>query len=477
MSLRRQFVSAVIWTFSQQFGTQLINFIVGVILARILLPSDFGIIAMFGVVIAVASSLIDGGLSSSLIRTKETSHKDLSTVFWYNICAGFIIYWIIFFISPLIAAFFNLQQLTAIIRVYGIIVVIQSFSSVQNTLLVKKMDFKTIFKIQLPSLVLGGILGVTLAFNDFGIWTLVIYPIFQSFIASIQMWIYTKWKPKFIFDREKFKYHFQFGYKMTLSDLINTIFNNLYTIVIGKLFSPIQLGYYQRADSLKQLPVSNLSSALNKVTYPLFAQINQNDEKLKEVYQKIMRLVLFIISPVLGFLIVVAEPFFRILLTEKWLPAVPYFQILAIAGILYTIHAYNLNILKVKGRSDLFLKLEIWKKILIVLILFVSINFGLIGILWGQVISSICAFFINSYYTGKFLNYGSWKQIKDLLPILSLTFLCMLFIYLLDEFALKILGDFLRLSILGIIFLAFFSGMVWVFRFKEIEYIKEIIKK
>ncbi len=477
MSLKKQAVSGLMWTFSQQFGTQLISFVVGIVLARLLLPSDFGIIAMFGVIVGVATTLVDGGMTSSLIRTNELDDKDLSTVFWFNIAVAFGVYWIIFFTAPLISRFYDVEILTPIIRVYCIIIFINAFVGVQSTRFVKNMDFKTLFKIRLPSLIIGGIVGVWMAWKGFGIWALVFYPIVQSTISTIQFWLYSKWRPSFLFDKEKYKFHFNYGYKLTLSDVLNTIFKNIYTIVIGKLFSPVQLGYYNRADTLKQLPVSNLSAALNQVTFPLFAKINNDDAKLKEVYQRLMCVVIFVIAPVLCLMIIVAEPMIRFLLTEKWLPAVPYFQVLAVAGILYPIHSYNLNVLKVKGRTDLFLKLEIWKKILIVVTLLATFRFGVIGIVWGQVFNSVVAFFINTYYTGKIIHYGTWQQIGDLLPTLLLAGTIGLIVYGLDIYFFKEMQDILRLIVLSLIYGMLFMGISFVFKFKEINYIRELIKK
>src|SRR5690606_14758584 len=275
----------------------------------------------------------------------------------------------------------------------------------------------------------------------------------------------------------KYKYHFNYGYKLTLSDLLNTVFKNIYTVVIGKLFTPVQLGYYNRADTLKQMPVSNLSAALNSVTFPLFAKIQDNDGKLKEVYRKLMKLVIFIIAPVLCLMVVTAEPLIRFLLTEKWLPAVPYFQVLAIGGILYPIHSYNLNVLKVKGRSDLFLKLEIWKKVLIVATLLITYRFGIIGIVWGQVLNSVVAFFINTYYTGKIIHYGSWEQIKDLMPVMIVSAMIGTFIYSVDFYFFSAWQDFNRLMVLSMLFAGLYLSVIYLFKFKEITYIQELIKK
>jgi len=477
MSLRKQAVSGMIWTFSQQFGTQLISFVVGIILARLLPPSDFGTIAMFMVVIAIASSIIDGGMASSLVRTSEVDDRDLSTVFWFNIGASLVMYALIYLLAPWIAEFYEVEILQPLIRVYALVIIINSFVTVQSTRFIRDMDFKTQFKIRLPSLVIGGITGVVLALNGFGVWALVFYPIVQSIISTLQFWFYSKWRPSFVFDKEKYKYHFNYGYKLTLSDLLNTVFKNIYTVVIGKLFTPVQLGYYNRADTLKQMPVSNLSAALNSVTFPLFAKIQDNDGKLKEVYRKLMKLVIFIIAPVLCLMVVTAEPLIRFLLTEKWLPAVPYFQVLAIGGILYPIHSYNLNVLKVKGRSDLFLKLEIWKKVLIVATLLITYRFGIIGIVWGQVLNSVVAFFINTYYTGKIIHYGSWEQIKDLMPVMIVSAMIGTFIYSVDFYFFTAWQDFNRLIVLSMLFAGLYLSVIYLFKFKEITYIQELIKK
>lgn len=477
MSLKKQAVSSMIWTFAQQFGNQLITFAVSVILARLLLPSDFGTIAMFTVVMSIASSLVDGGMSSSLIRSAEVDDRDLSTVFWFNLGVAVFMYILIFLTAPLIADFYKVEILTPIIRVYSLSIIIGSLTAVQGTRFTKAMDFKTLFKIQLPSLIIGAIAAVVMAYNGFGIWTLVFYPLIQSIVGGLQLWFYSKWKPLIVFDRAKFKEHFGFGYKMTLSGLLDTVFRNIYTILIGKYFSSAQLGYYNRADNLKQLPVANLSNALNKVTFPLFAKIKDNDVKLKEVYQKLMKLVIFVIAPVLFLMMVVAEPMIRFLLTDKWLPAVPYLQVLALSGILYPIHAYNLNILKVKGRSDLFLKLEFWKKGLLIVSLFVSVPFGVIGIVWGQVIFSVLAFFINTHYTGKMLKYGSMQQIVDLLPVISLSAGIALIIYFSDRFFFHNWVDLPRLLVLSGLYAALYLGTVWMLKFKEINYLKDLLKK
>jgi teichuronic acid exporter len=477
MSLKAQALSGVFWSSMQQFGTQIITFVVSLILARLLSPSEFGLIAMISIFIGIGSILVDSGLSQSLIRTDNPSQEEFSTVFFFNLIGSFIVYLLIFFCAPLIADFYNQPLLIQLIRCYCVVFIINAFSNIQYTRLSKKMDFKTEMKISIPSLIISSFVGVSMAFLGYGIWSLVVSAIVQSLVSTIQLWYWSKWQPSLIFDKNIFKKHFYFGYKLTLSGILETIFSNIYVLIIGKLFPPAQLGFYNRADSLKQFPVSNISSILNKITFPLFSKIQNDDLKLKNVYQKIMQMVIFFVAPILFFMAVLGEPLFRFLFTEKWLPAVPYFQILCFNGILYPIHSYNLNILKVKGRSDLFFKLELLKKILLLIIVAISFRFGIYGLLYSSVIFSILAFFINTHYTGKYLNYSAVSQIKDLLPIIFLALISALFVHLI-YFYLKnaISNDFICLIIFGLIGSLFYFGISYLFKISSLQEILLIVK-
>ncbi len=475
MSLKQQALSGVIWSFLQQFGSLIIIFVVSLILARILLPSDFGTIAVFNALMSIGSVLIDSGLTNSLIRTERIDDSDLSTVFYFNLFVSIIVYLLIVIASPWIAVFFKMPELINIIRVYAIILPIGAFSAVQRTLLTKRLDFKTQLKIQIPSLIVGGISGIILALTGFGIWALVYMAIVQSVLSTLQFWLYSKWIPRRVFDRVKFKLHFNFGYKLALSSLIDTIFQNLYTIVIGRLFNPTQLGYYNKANSMQQLPVTSITQPLNRVTYPLFAQIQNDSNRLRDAYRRLMKTVIFITAPFLTIMAAMGEPLFRFLFTEKWLPAVPYFQILCILGILLPIHSYNLNILKVKGRSDLFLRLEIVKKILIVIMIAVTYKFGIIMMLWGRVFGSLIGLFINCHYSGKFLNYNLWKQLGDLVPSFLLSAFTGGFIFLLDANLFTTASDVIRLLIGGTIAFLLYVFIAYILKYEELTYAKDIL--
>jgi O-antigen/teichoic acid export membrane protein len=315
-----------------------------------------------------------------------------------------------------------------------------------------------------------------MAFLGYGVWSLVAYRLVQITISTLLYWFNTKWKPTGKFSKSKFNKHFHFGYKLTLSGLLDTVFTNLYSIIIGRYFPVAQVGFYQRANSLKMLPVSTISSVVGRVSYPLFAQIKDDNQRLKRVYKKIMQMIIFLLAPTLIILGVLAEPLFRFLFTEKWLPAVPYFQILVITGILYPIHAYNLNIINVKGRSDLFLKLEIIKKAMIVVVVGIAFRYGIYGLLYSSVITSILAFFINTHYSGKFIAYTAWEQIKDIMPILLLaTFVGALVFfadasitnlwqtaYLNNTFPLEIIHNYLSFDFFRLLTGGLFGSIVYI---------------
>ncbi len=477
MSLKKQALSGIFWSSLHTFGTQIISFVVSIVLARILLPKEFGLIAMITIFIGIGNVLINGGLSYSLIRTENSDEEDFSTVFYFNLIGSIFIYWLIFIVAPLIADFFDQNLLTLIIRVYSLTFVINSFSTVQLTRLTKIMDFRTQTVVSIPAIVLGGIFGVALAYNGYGVWSLVWNNIIQSVFTSIFLWHYSKWKPMWLFNFKKFKYHFNYGVKLMLSGILDVVFVNGYSIIIGKFFLPAQVGYYNRAESFQMFPVNTISSIINKVTFPLFSSMQNDNVRLKYAYKTIMQMIILIMVPILFMMAVLAEPLFRFLFTEKWLPAVPYFQILCFNGLLYPIHAYNLQILNLKGRSDLFLKLEVIKKVLAVFVIVISFNFGIYGLVYGNVLSSVISFFINTYYSGKFIDYSAWEQIKDLFPLILIGVLIGVIIHGLDQFLVNYLFfDISRLILCGGLGMLLFGFFVYLFKMNLFNQLKYLIK-
>lgn len=478
MSLKKQALSGTFWTILQTFGSQGISFVVSVILARLLMPFEFGLIAMLGIFMGLGNALINGGLTQSLIRTQNADDEDYSTVFYFNLAGSFVVFGIIVTAAPYIAEFYKQELLTSIIRVYSLTFVINAFSTVQNTILTKEMDFKTQLLVSIPSLIIGSVIGISMALMGYGVWSLVWSAVFQSLANTIQLWYRSKWFPLWTFSKIKFKYHFHYGVKLMLSSILDIFFTNIYTIVIGKFFAPNLVGYYNRANSLQMLPVSNIGSIVTKVTYPLFASIQDDDSRLRSVYQRIMEMVIFLVAPTLVLMSVLAEPLFRFLFTEKWLPAVPYFQIICICGILYPIHSYNLQILYVKGRTDLFFKLEMIKKVLLVIVLVISFKYGIYGLLYGNVIHSVLCFFINTHYSGKFINYTAWQQIKGLIPILFVSGGIGGLVYFFDIYWMKdFLGDFWRLLWGSVVGLVLYLLVSFIFKISSLIELKNIIKK
>ena len=471
--LRKKTLDGLVWTFSQQFGLQLINFFVSIILARLLLPEEFGLIGMIAIFIAIGNSLVDGGMSSSLIRTENPDNIDYSTVFFTNLAISIFAYLLVFFLAPFIAIFFDQIILKALLQVYCLTFIIRAFSTIQSTKLNKEMNFKPQFLINVPSLIAGSILGIFLAYKGFGVWSLIWMNLAQSLIATIQLWFYSEWTPSFIFDKERLKVHLNFGYKLTISGILNGIIKNIYNIIIGKFFSAAQLGFFTRAKSMQELPVINVSNALKKVTYPLFSSIINDDQRLKSVFKNLMQQVLFIIMPLLIIGIIIAEPLFRFLLTEKWLPAVPYFQILCVAGIIMPLNSYNLNILLVKGQSGQVLKLEFFKNSMILFGALFAIPFGIYGLLWSFVGSTFITFFLNAFASGKLINFPIKEQLKEILPILGIGIFCGLICFYGDSIIVEFINnDILRIFIVIIIFLFIYlllSSLLKISAFNQIQ--------
>jgi teichuronic acid exporter len=476
MALKNQAISGIIWTYSQQFGSQLISFIVSIILARLILPEEFGLIGMLAIFMGIGGALFDGGLTSSLIRTKDLDHVDYSTVFYFNFLGSIIIYLILFLSAPFIADFYHQNSLTNITRVYGFSFILSAFGAVQNTILTRELKFKRQALIALPALIISSLIGVTLAYLNYGVWSLVYAALANSLFTSLFLWYTSTWYPTFLFDKEKFHRHFYYGYKLTISSVLDIVFTNIYQIIIGRFYSASQVGYYTRANTLMMLPVGNVSGALNRVVFPLFSKMQDDIPKFRNAYKQIMLMVLFIISPIIVLMAVLAEPLVVFLFTEKWLSIVPIFQIICFTGILYPIHMYNLLVLQVKGRSDLFLKLEVIKKIILSVIIIISFFYGFYALLWGQLVFSVIALLINTHYAGSMLEYPMAQQLKDIFPIFIFVSVMGVVTYYLS-FILQDLNNFMILTISGLLGILCYLLIAYLFKFQSIQDIKKLILK
>lgn len=476
MNLKDKAVSGIFWTFTQQFSMQVVYFVVQIVLARILLPAEFGLIAMLTVFIAIGTALMDSGMSQSLIRTPNPGDADYSTVFFINLGISLLVYVILFFCAPFIANFYNQPILSSVLRLYSVAFILRSFVVVQTTRLTKEMNFKLQMKMQIPSVITAGIVGIVMAYMGYGVWSLVWMNLVQTFLFALQHWIYSSWVPSLrLYDRRKFRYHFNFGYKITASALLNTLFKSAYDIIIGKYFSASTLGFYNRSYTLSTFPSINIALALDKVTYPMFAEIHDNDAKLRAVYKKLMTQIMFWIAPLMIFASVLAKPLIVLLLTAKWLPAVPYFQVLCLVGLLMPLQEYNLNILKVKGRSDLYFKISVYRMITLIILIAVSIQFGVMALVIGQAIYSIISYIYSSYYSGKFINYSTWQQFIDVLPILLLSLFSGILVFLCYTYILAGFIPFVQFILGALIGFIFYLSVARLFNFRSFGDFKELI--
>lgn len=415
--LKSSAISGAFWTALEKISRQVVQFIIGIILARLLLPEEFGIVGMLAIFIAVAQTFSDSGLASALIQKKDCNDKDYSTVFYFNVIVGLFSYAIIFFAAPLIAKFYNMPVLKDVVRVVALSIVIVSFTTVQNTRLTKELRFKEQSFISMMSMLSTGIVGLVLAFKGFGVWALVFQALAGQFCSSISIWIVSKWMPKFVFSKESFKQLWGFGYKILISSLINTIYSNIYTLVIGKSFSPTEVGYFNRGKHFAFLPVQTIQDMTIKVNYPILAKVQDDDERLLRAYRKLMSVPLYVLYPILIGMATTAPWLIPLMIGDKWAPCIPILQILCLGSMFTPLTHLNLNLLYVRGRTDLVLKLELIKKPIAFLILFSTIPFGLIWMIVGKALYEFIAFSFNCYYTGKILGYGELKQLKVLLPI------------------------------------------------------------
>lgn len=473
-SLKAKASKGILWSSIERFSAQIIQFVIMIVMARMLVPEDFGLIGMLTIFTAVSQSLINSGFSQALIRKQNRTDIDCSTVFYFNIVVSFIIYIILFVSAPLVAEFYNQPKLIYIMRVVCLGIIINSFSVVQKALFTINIDFRTQAKASIFAAFVSGIIGITVAYFGFGVWALVIQQLVNYAVNTIVLWSYSRWHPLRQFSWKSFNELFSFGSKLLLSGLLNTIYGNIYLIVIGKMFSPSSLGNYTNAHNFSVFPSSNISDILSKVTYPILCGIQNETERLQRVYRNFLKLSAFVVFPLMIGLSSIAKPIIDVVLGDKWELCGQLLQIICFSMMWYPIHAINLNLLQVKGRSDLFLRLEIIKKILGITVLIVTAPFGLITMCYGQIISSIIALVINTYYTGKLINVGFIRQMRDLAPTILLCLIMFGAIISVNKF----IHESIIKIILGIsIGILLYISISYKLKFTELQTLMSLIKK
>lgn len=425
--LQKKTTSGLKWSAIERLATQAIQLVIMLVLARMLGPHAFGLIGMLAVFIAISQVFVDSGFSSALIRKAERTESDFSTTFYFNIAVSLTCYLALFISAPYIADFYQQPALIDLTRVLGLTVCVNSLSLVQRAKLTIEIDFKTQAKASLASVGISSLVAIIVATNDYGVWALVAQTLTMATCNTLILNVIHPWLPKHPFSMKSFKDLFGFGSKLLVSGLLDTVFKNIYQIVIGKQFSAVEVGQFTQANQLSSMPAMTITTIIQRVTYPMMSQLQHNEDKLEAAYLLTLRLSAVVIFPLMFGLAVIAQPLINVVLGDSWQQAATLVSILSISFLLYPIHAINLNLLQVKGRSDLFLKLEIIKKVIISIILVITIPFGVKAICIGMVLQSYIGLWLNTFYTGRLTKLSQLKQCKALLPIWLISGICCYF--------------------------------------------------
>ena len=472
-SLKNKAIRGVGWSAADAFLGQGITFIIGLVLARLLSPAEYGLIGICLIFTTVLNGIVDSGFSNSLIRKKDVTNDDYNTMFITNMLISVVLFVILFGLSPFISIFFNRSELTWLIRAMGLLLIFQALSITQVTSLIKKVDFKTKTKASFYSAIISGIIGIALAYCDFGVWALVVQLLSRQLLNTICLWALNKWTPSWRFSIDSFKYMWSFGWKLMVSGLLYNIWNQLNQVVVGKFYSPATLGQFTKANEYANLCSSNITIIIQRVSYPILAEIQDDQARLIAAYRRVIKTTMLVTCICMIPMAAISEPLVYCLIGSQWHDAATYLPLICINMSLYPLHAINLNMLQIQGRSDIFLYLEIVKKIFSIFPLLVGIFFDIYSMLVISVIVGILSFFLNSWYTGKKIGYSSFDQIKDIIPDYLVAILVAF-----SVFFLKYLPFSYWIILPLQFFVAIFCG--WIinerFRLSEYEEVKGILK-
>jgi O-antigen/teichoic acid export membrane protein len=472
-NLKGAAAKGLFWSAMDRFGGQGIQFVFGILITRILLPADYGLVGMILIFWAVGQTLVDSGFGSALIWKKNPTSADYSTVFYFNVSISLILYLIFYLLAPLIAGFYDEPKLIGLIRILCLNFILLSFGLIQQVVLQKKVDFKLLSFVNVASSLVAGIVALYMALKGFGPWAIVVQILAKSFVTSLLLWIFNRWRPVFIFDWLSLKELFGYGSKLTAAGLIYTIFQYLYLNIIGKLFPVEALGFYTRASQLQDFPVKTLGSVFNRVAFPVFSAIQDDNERLKNAVRKTLRTMVFFNFPMLLGLVAVADPLIEVVLTEKWLPASEYFKLLCLVGLFYSFQVINGEILKTKGKLDWVLKLEIISKSVMIVSILITWRWGITAIILGQMFTALISVLIGSYYVWKSIGYSLWQQIKDVFVYFALAVIMYLLVIFISRFIENPLFSLLAMSISGAVF---YFVAAWILKLEEIQEARKILK-
>lgn len=473
-SLKKDTTKGVFWSLIERFGTQGVQFLVMLVMARLLSPNDYGVVGMLVVFVAIAQAFVDGGFSQALIRKKDRTEVDNSTVFYFNIVVSVLIYLIFYLFAPCVSTFYNMPTLTPFMRVICLSIIINAFGVVQRALFNANIDFKAQAKASLIAIVISGAIGILLALRGFGPWALVWQQLSNLIVNTLFLWIYSEWRPLLAYSWKSFNELFSFGSKLLATSLLNAIYNNIQTIVIGKLYSAKSLGLYSRAAHFADLPSQQFTSVFMRVTFPVLCKVQDDLERLTSVYRRMLRVSAYIVFPLLIGMAAVAHPMIRVFIGEQWIECAYMLQIICFAEMWYPIHAINLDILQVSGRSDLFLKIEIYKKIVSLSLLALSAPFGIIAMCYSNLLSSLICLYINTYYSSKILGISLLSQLKDLFPTISLAMVMFVIVQVVIFFISNVFAQLVVGIIVGVIV---YISLSYILRFSELKELISLRKK
>lgn len=473
-NLKKDTTKGVFWSLIERFGTQGVQFLVMLVMARLLSPNDYGVVGLLVVFVSIAQAFVDGGFSQALIRKKDRTEIDNSTVFYFNIVVSVVIYLIFYLFAPYVSVFYNMPTLTPFMRVICLSIIINAFGVVQRALFNANIDFKAQAKASLIAIVISGAIGISLALRGFGPWALVWQQLSNLIVNTLFLWIYSEWRPLLAYSWKSFKELFSFGSKLLATSLLNAIYNNIQTIVIGKLYSAKSLGLYSRAAHFADLPSQQFTSVFMRVTFPVLCKVQDDMERLTSVYRRMLRVSAYIVFPLLIGMAAVAHPMIEVFIGKQWIECAYMLQIICFAEMWYPIHAINLDILQVSGRSDLFLKIEIYKKIVSLSLLALSAPFGIIAMCYSNLLSSLICLYINTYYSSKILGISLLSQLKDLFPTITLAIVMFAIVQIIIFF---IPNVFVQLIVGIIVGVVVYVSLSYILRFQEFNELVSLRKK
>lgn len=460
----------MVWSTIDKGCVKFISFAIGIIIARILTPADYGVVGMIMVFIVIANLIIDSGISQALVQRKDRSEADSSTAFFFNIIVAIGCYLLLFLLAPFIARFYEMPILIPILRVLGINVIILAFATVQRANLQKELNFKKIAIVNISAVIVSGAVGIYMAYSGFGVWAIVFQQIASTVSSTLVYWVVGKWRPRMIFSRQSLHNLWKFGSKLLAAGLVATILREIYTVTIGKFYHASELGYYSRAVQTTDMVALTTNEMINAVTFPILSSLQDDKDKMIAVYSRMLGMTAFFIFPIMTLLAVVAEPLVKVLLTDKWLPVVPLMQWLCFARMFTPISSLNMNILNAVGRSDLFLKVDLSKLPLTILTMIITIPLGVKAIVIGNFIFTFLCYFINAYLPGRMFGFGVIAQFRIFWRIILATFATALLLY----WILSFLSDPI-IKIFACISIGIGTYLTWCYILRSTEF-DELIK-